>query len=253
MSYYQFRYQLIQLSNRFKRHIPVLFITLLLGVSAISLSKMVQKPVDYQSKAAVEAKEVAYLIYPPNVASYKGEVFTIAPKLLGPMDKRIASVIFSLRFNPGHLKLTEVNEGGLVNLSVLQKNTLEEANKDGVVDIFLGASDIEKAPTGAVNLPQLKFYLLTEDTSSINWGKPKLQIVFGSGEQAVVKADSSVSVNSRIPSNTTPASTRITVTSSPSAALSPIATVTSIIPTLTPVVVPTAIITPSNQVSMCLR
>lgn len=223
------RYQLIKFGNSLKRHIPVLLITLLLGVSAISLSTMVQKPVDYRSKAAVEAKEVAFLVYPPNVASYKGEVFTIIPKLLGPMEKRIASVIFSLRFNPGHLKLTEIKEEGLGNLTVLQKNTLEEANKDGAVNIFLGASDLEKAVSGSINLPPLKFYLLTSDSSGISWDKPKLQVVFTSGEQAVVKADSNVSVDSRIQSTPTPKSAQNTPIGSPSAVLSPIPTITAVI------------------------
>ncbi len=240
MSYYLRRYQLIQLGHRLKKLLPVLFLTLLLGVSAISLSKMVQKPVDYRSRAAVEAKEVAFLLNPSIVMSRAGDVFTVTSRLLGPMDKRVASVILSLKFNPGHLKLTEVKEEGLVNLTVLQKNTLEEANKDGVVDIFLGASDIEQAPSGAVNLPQLKFYLLTTDSSAINWDKSKLQVVFGSGEQAVVKADSSVSVNSQIPSNTTPAASQITVTGRPSTALSPIPTVTVVImASSTPVPEPT--------------
>lgn len=244
------RYQLIKFGNSLKRHVPVLLITLLLGVSAISLSTMVQKPVDYRSKAAIESKDVTYLIYPSQIISKKGETFTISPKLLGPAGRGIASVILSLKFNSGHLNLSEIKEDGLTGLSVLQKNTLDEANRDGMVNIFLGAPVLEQTPSGAVSLPQLKFYVLTDNSSGINWAVPKLQVVFATGEQAVVKGDSSVSVDSRIQSTPTPKSAQNTPSGSPSAVLTPIATVTSIIPTLTPGIKPTVILIPSTQVSV---
>lgn len=233
------RYQLIKFGNSLKRHIPVLLITLLLGVSAISLSTMVQKPVDYRSKAAVESKEVAYLIYPSQVISKKGETFTISPKLLGPAGRGIASVILSLKFDSGHVNLSEIKEDGLAGLSVLQKNTLDEANRDGTVNIFLGAAVLEQTPSGAVSLPQLKFYINTNDSSIINWEISKLQVVFATGEQAEVKADSNVSVASRIQSTPTPKSAQNTPIGSPSAVLSPIPTITAvIIPSSTPLTKP---------------
>lgn len=191
--------------------------------------------------AATESKKVNFFLYPLTITQSEKSSFNIAPKLVGPEEKKISSILLSLSFDSSHITLTNIPVASPgAEMSVLKSSILEEANKTGKIKILLGAESGEKAPIRVVNMPVLNFTIQKRNLSSISIQVSESQVVFTNSEEAEIQAASDVTVNSQIDPTATP---NITITSIPTPTITLVPTAT-LIPTVTvSVSTPTSVIT----------
>lgn len=192
--------------------------------------------------AGTESKKVNLFLYPSTVSQSEKSSFNIAPKLVGPEDKKISSILLSMSFDPSHITLTNLpSEAPDAPISVLKATSIEEANKAGKIMIFLGAESEEKAPLRVVNIPSLTFTIQKRSLSSISIQVSGSQVVFSNQDEAEIQVSSDVTVNSQVDPTATP---DISVTSIPTPTITLAPTVTipasTSVPGITGIVVPTA-------------
>lgn len=181
-------------------------------------------------KAGTESKKVNLFLYPSTISQSVQSSFNIAPKLVGPDDKKISSILLSLSFDSSHITLTNIPVASPgAEMSVLKSSSLEDANKTGKVKILLGAESGEKAPIRVVNMPVFNFTIQKRNLSSISIKVSESQVVFSNQEIAEIQAASDVTVNSQIDPTATP---NITITSIPTPTITLVPTAT-LIPTVT--------------------
>lgn len=191
--------------------------------------------------AGTESKKANFFLYPSTVSQSEKSSFNIAPKLVGPEEKKISTILLSLSFDSSHIALTNIPVASPgAEMSVLKSSSLEDANKTGKIKILLGAESGEKAPIRVVNMPVFNFTIQKRNLSSISIKVSESQVVFSNQEIAEIQAASDVTVNSQIDPTATP---NITITSIPTPTITLVPTAT-LIPTVTvSVSTPTPVIT----------
>lgn len=204
-----------------------------ISILTVQLARFVsEEKQDLGGEAAIETKEVTLLLFPSDVKQSVGTTFIISSKAVGPADKRMASVAFSIFFDREHLEFKNLVENGSADKIVLLKSsTIEEAKSSGEVKVLMGAISYENAPAGAINLTRLVFEIKKEGRSEIKFEASASQIVFINHEVADLKLGGNVVVNSIVatevepsptvqeiePSPTLVESTEVTPTAAPTA------------------------------------
>lgn len=176
--------------------------------ATIYFARMVSAPPggqDVRSHASAEAGQVQLFLYPKDVIAEVGQTFTIAPKAIGPDEKKISSISLSFRFDPQLLRLKQVKEEDKSGMTLLKFTELSSLETEGKFDIFLGADDENNAPSGAVNLPRLEFEVLKSGRGSVTIESTSGELIFISGEKAdlVIQSISTIVASQEISTPTT--------------------------------------------------
>lgn len=169
-----------------------------ISILTVQLARFVsEEKQDLGGEAAIETKEVTLLLFPSDVKQSVGTTFIISSKAVGPADKRMASVAFSIFFDREHLEFKNLVENGSADKIVLLKSsTIEEAKSSGEVKVLMGAISYENAPAGAINLTRLVFEIKKEGSSEVRIELSQSQVVFTNQEPADLRLEGNTLVKS---------------------------------------------------------
>lgn len=217
------------------KHIKILiFITIIVILAIIAYlttqfaNYVAKKPQEIKTLAGTE-KEVQLNFNPPQIREDPGEEFFISPTLLGPTDKKISSILISIKFDKDHILFKGVEEKSIDGKVILLKTSnADDAKAQGVLKILFGAESADNAPQNGIILPKITFQMLKEGTSSVNYDLSQSEVVFDSTELAELKETGQTTITTQKPTDIiSPTTTQ----SSPSATLIPTSSAPSSPPT----------------------
>lgn len=143
---------------------------------------------DTRTQATVSDREVKLSLFPKTQNTSVGENVSIAAKVLGTGNRKIASILLSVKFDSSHIRLQTIDESKKADgMNLLKVTDAGKANSSGSFKILYGAEAESTAPQGVVNLPMFSFEILKNAKSEVQINTSESQIIFVDGVNGEVK------------------------------------------------------------------
>lgn len=169
------------------KDIIVVFSLVVASIAVLSSAYFATTVQDTRTKA--KGNIATFTLFPKQQNVIKGQNFYLVPQVTTSEDKKIGTMILSVKFSPQYAKIIGMQKESQQKLKSVQNTPFEEANSSGLFNILLKSEDMETAPSGTINLPWIEFMSVSEGISSINLQKGELAVIFTTEEQAQIELE----------------------------------------------------------------
>ncbi|MBI2616660.1 hypothetical protein HYW55_00840 [Candidatus Gottesmanbacteria bacterium] len=178
--------------------------TAVLAVLTVFLSQNIStQKQETRTQATVSDREIKLSLFPKSQKGSVEERISVAAKIVGIGNRKIASVLLSIRFDSSHLKLQSIDPSKKADgMSFLKGTDSEKANNQGSFKILYGAESENSAPQGVVNLPSFSFEIIKEAKSDVSIVISESQVIFVDGVNGELKEDGHSAIIDSVPTGT---------------------------------------------------
>lgn len=147
-----------------------------------------------------EEKEITIYLAPTEINANKDSVIIIKPVIKSSTEKKIGFIKLVVNYNIKHLKFKEIEQRELPgSLKLLRGPDIKESGDTGQVKLLWGITNVGENPPEFMNLNFLNFIVLEDNqTSYIDINNTESSISFLSLENAIIKTDKPVKIDSSI-------------------------------------------------------
>jgi hypothetical protein len=179
------------------KDIMLFFLLFVFSVSTFTIAYLTKYGNDIRSNASEIEKRATIFLYPTDLKVETNSQFVISPKIVVLQEKKVSSVLLSIRFDNKLIKLNQTMpyDEKLTHMKILKTSDIPEANQTGIFKVFIGSVDSNNPPFKVVSMPQISFTRLEAGSTPIVVDKNESRTTYVNQEEGVVESGSTITVN----------------------------------------------------------